>query len=337
MKRGGMDTLHNTLIRAIRGEPAPNVPFWEVWFTRNSELCRRILGVPADTLRREIDLAHRLGWEFLRVDGVEAGLPRTYRSVGGGVERYSPEGALHSLHQLEEIPPLDVGRLTRDVAARVAAAREHGLAAIAYVPWCFHAVATSMGLLNFAYKTVDDIDFLHEAMEFVERRNRLAIREVLLPLGVDAVLFDGDCAYRNGLMVSPSVFRELTQERTAKTIAPLLDADVPCVFHTDGQLDEVVPMLLELGFSAVHGVEAMANDLADVKRRFGDKITLIGNMDITFLGMATVDEVRQATREMLDIGSPCGRYIAACNTSPEDFIPAENYLAFVEEIHAYTP
>jgi uroporphyrinogen decarboxylase len=196
-------------------------------------------------------------------------------------------------------------------------------------------VATSMGLLNFAYKTVDDIDFLHAALEFVEERNRVAIREVLIPLGVDAVLFDGDCAYRNGLMVSPRIFRELTHNRTAATVALLRQAGIPYVFHSDGQLDDVIPMLVELDFSAVHGIEALANDLSDIKRRFGRAITLIGNMDITFLGMSSVEQVREATRRMLDIGAPGGRYVAACNTSPEDFIPVENYSAFVEEIHAY--
>ena len=332
-----MSTFDNDLLRALRGEPTERVPFWEVWFMRGGDLCRRIMGATVDTIEDEIALARRLGWQHLRIDGVDAGLPRTYRKVDGGIERYSPEGALYGLDQLEEIPPLDLEAVSQDAAARVQAAHENGLAAIAYVPWCFHAVATSMGLLNFAFKTVDDVDFLHAALEFVEQRTRIALREALIPNGVDAVLFDGDCAYRNGLMVSPRVFRDLTQDRTAKTVAPLQEAGIPYVFHSDGKLDDVIPMLVELGFSAVHGVEAMANDLADIKRRFGEAITLMGNMDITFLGMSGAGRVREATRTMLDIGSPGGRYVAACNTSPEDFIPVENYLSFVDEIHAYKP
>ena len=265
-----MGAFDNDLLRALRGEQTDRVPFWEVWFMRRSALCRSILGRDADTIADQVELARILGWQHLRIDGVDSGLPRTYRKVDGGIERYSPEGALYRLEQLDEVPHLELDALAELTAEHVQAAHANGLAAIAYLPWCFHAVATSMGLLNFAYKSVDDVDFLHEALEFVERRNRSAIREAILPSGVDAVLFDGDCAYRNGLMVSPRVFRELTQERTAITVAPLRDAGIPYVFHTDGKLDDVLPMLVELGFSAVHGVEAMANDLADIKRRFGD-------------------------------------------------------------------
>ena len=317
----------------LHGEETDRVPFWEVWFLKEGELSRQIMGGPVDTVEKEVALSRRLGWEHLRLGAVSDGLPRTYGQIGDGTERYSPQGGLHSLAQLEEIPPLDLDAVAAHVAPSVQAAHEAGLAAISYLPWCFHSTATSMGLLNFAYKTVDDIDFVHTVCEFVEERSRLALREVLIPLGIDVVLFDGDCAYRNGLMVSPTIYRQLVFARTARTVSLLKEAAIPYTFHSDGKLDHVIPMLIELGFCAVHGVEAMANDLGDIKARFGRDITLMGNMDITFLGYSTVEEVRAATRTMLEIGPAGDRaYVAACNTSPEDFIPVQNYLAFADEI-----
>jgi uroporphyrinogen decarboxylase len=332
-----MAGIDNNLLRVLRGENTGRVPFWEVWFQKDDALGRQIMGGPVDTIAREVALAQRLGWEHLRIGGVSDGLPRAYAPVHGGRERYSPEGALFSLAQLEEMPPLDLDQVAEFVGPRIRAANEAGLAAICYVPWCFHSTATAMGLLNFAYKTVDDIDFVHTVFEFVEERVRLALREVILPLGADAVLFDGDCAYRSGLMVSPRVFKELIFDRTARTVAPLAAAGIPYIFHSDGKLDDVIPLLIELGFAAVHGIEALANDLADIKARFGRRITIMGNMDITFLGYATEDDVVAATQRMLDIGARGGRYVAACNTSPEDFIPLGNYLAFVETILGYIP
>jgi hypothetical protein len=38
---------------------------------------------------------------------------------------------------------------------------------------------------------------------------------------------------------------------------------------------------------------------------------------------------------MLKIGSQKDRYIAACNTSPQDYIPDENYLAMCEAIRDF--
>jgi len=152
---------------------------------------------------------------------------------------------------------------------------------------------------------------------------------------VDGVLFDGDCAFKSGLMVSPPVFRELVFDRTARTVAALKEADIPYALHSDGKADDLLPVLIDLGFSAFHGVEAAANDLGDIKARFGGDITLVGNMDVVFLTHSTPDEVREATLAMLETGSPGGRYMAACNTSPMDYIPNENYLAMVDTILGY--
>jgi len=93
--------------------------------------------------------------------------------------------------------------------------------------------------------------------------------------------------------------------------------------------------LIELGFSAVHGCEKQANDLNYLVEKFGDDIALVGNMDVVFLSKATPEQVRKETKEMLRIGSRKKKFIAACNTSPLDYIPEENYLAMVKTIEEY--
>ena len=103
----------------------------------------------------------------------------------------------------------------------------------------------------------------------------------------------------------------------------------------NGKADELLPILIELGFSAFHGVEKAANDLADIKARFGKDITLVGNMDVVFLTHSSPAGIRAETEAMLRIGSQGGCYMAACNTSPMHYIPFDNYMAMVETIHAF--
>ena len=57
--------------------------------------------------------------------------------------------------------------------------------------------------------------------------------------------------------------------------------------------------------------------------------------NVVFLKEASVEQVRQSTEQMLRVGSRRGRFIAGCNTSPLDYIPAENYRAMTETITAY--
>lgn len=319
------------LLKAFRGEKLHRVPFWEVWYMMDG-LTRHLLGANADTPEKQVKLAKLLGWDAICGGGAGPDLPSAIKVASDGTSHYVP-GVLTSLDQLRPHP--DPRPWLEPLQKRIAVAHDEGLAVWFILTWCFEAINVAMGLEHLAFKCYDDIDFLHTAFEWVEAHNRLMIREVVIPSGVDFVLLSGDCAFKTGLMVHPQMFRELTCERTRVTVQPLKDHGIPYTLHTDGKIDDVAPMLIELGFCALHGIEAQANDLGDVKQRFGRDLCLVGNMDVVFLTRATKEEVRKKTEQMLMIGSPGGRYVAACNTSPLDYIPYENYLAMVDVIRNF--
>ncbi|MDO8683660.1 MAG: uroporphyrinogen decarboxylase family protein [Armatimonadota bacterium] len=328
-----MNANKTKLMRALRGEPTVGAPFWEVWFGMG-RLAERVLGRPISDPRDRVELAQLMGWECLTtwVPGHVIGAKQGEAS--DGTKHYVPGGKV-PLEELYARPERDLSEAAENARKVIEVARNEGLATIVYVPWCFHAASTGLGLEHLSYLIYDEPEYVDAVFEWVEEGTRRAIREVIVPLGIDVVLFDGDCAYKNGLMVNPAIFRKLVFERTAKTIAPLKEAGILYTLHSDGKADELLPLLVELGFSGFHGVEAQANDLGDIKQRFGRDITLIGNMDVVFLTYATVEEVRAETERMLTIGMEGGRYIAACNTSPLDYIPYENYMAMVDVIKSY--
>ena len=328
-----MSASETKLMKALRGEPTDGVPFWEVWFAMGN-LAERVLGRARQNVHDQVDFARAMGWEYLTT-GAPGRHPGSHQGTASdGTKHYIQHGKI-PLEDLYARPDPDLDEALQNVREVVRVARSEEMTTIAYVPWCFHAGNTALGLEHLSYLVYDDPDYLHDLFEWVEEGTRRAIREVIIPAGVDVVLFDGDCAYKTGLMIHPDMFRELVFDRTAKTVAPLRDAGILYTFHSDGKVDDLLPMLIELGFSAFHGVEAQANDLGDVMRRFGQQITLIGNMDVVFLTHSTVDEVRAATEQMLTVGTEGGRYIAACNTSPMDYIPYENYMAMVEVIRGF--
>ena len=326
-----------SLTKLLRREPTGKVPFWEVWFAMY-DFCNRYYGDYGRIVNR-MAMAQDLGMDAIRldvstrIDTLVHFVPRVsttdeYVWYGGG--------SLTSLSQIEErgeVPNWDEAIVKLQGERELV--KEAGLACWMVLPWCFHAIATSMGLENFALRLYDDFDFIDRAFEWVESRNRKAIDVAIKEIKPDFVLFDGDCAYKTGLMISPTTFRELTFDKTRETTSHLRKLGIPYAFHSDGKLDDVIPMLIELGFSIVHGCEKAANDLNDLVNRFGDEICLAGNMDVVFLSRATVEEVRRVTEEMLKIGSQKGRFAAACNTSPMDYIPDENYRAMADVIEHF--
>lgn len=328
-----MPASHTKLMRTLRGQPSTGVPFWEVWFAMQG-LAAKVLGHDPATIADEIEFHKRMGWEDFRI-AVPSRRPGSSIAIASDGTRHYVQGGPVDIAALRAQPEPDFATALKAGRERVAAARDAGMVTMAYLPWAFHAVNTAIGLGNFALLTYDDPGYITELLDWVEEGVRQAIREVVIPLGLDVVLFDGDCAFKNGLMVNPAMFRSLVFEPTRQTVQLLRDAEIIYTLHSDGKADDVLPLLIELGFSCFHGVEAAANDLADIKSRFGHEIALCGNMDVVFLSRASVPEVRVSTERMLAIGAAGGLYIAACNTSPLDYIPYENYLAMVDVIRNF--
>lgn len=317
----------------MQGNRSVEVLFWEVWFQK-FKLLEKCYGDPTK-IESKIKMAQELGMAAVSIGYLDLNcLFGEHQNTIAGESRYSG-GSLRQREQLTEKPLPDWSIIIPELQRRQQLVAAAGIAGVLYLPWCFHAIATSMGLEHFAMTLYDDFEFLKTCMHWVEERNRKAIEEVVRLVQPDLVLFDGDCAFKTGLMVRPALLRELVFEETRSTVARLQDLHIPYALHSDGKLDELIPLLIELGFSAIHGCEKQANDLADLVARFGDAICLVGNMDVVFLTRANLEQVRTETRKMLQIGIQKGRYIAACNTSPQDYIPDENYLAMSEAIRDF--
>jgi hypothetical protein len=314
----------------LMGKRVYKPPFWEPWFDM-IEFFRRRYGDP-EKIENKIRMAYDLGMAAVKLGYIDINASfRRDELTSAGVSRYAG-GSLTSLKQLEELELPDWSSLIQKWRSHQKIVREAGLISWVVLPWCFHVIATSMGHENFFIKLYRDPGFIEKAFDWVEERSRLAIDTVIREVKPDFVLFDGDCADKHGLMVNPKLFRSLVYERTKETVSRLKHLGIPYAFHTDGKLDDVIPILVELGFSMVHGCEKNANNLEYLVNRFGDEIVLSGNMDVVFLSTASPEEIRRETELMLRVGCLKGKFVAACNTSPQDYIPEENYLAMVETI-----
>jgi uroporphyrinogen-III decarboxylase len=77
-------------------------------------------------------------------------------------------------------------------------------------------------------------------------------------------------------------------------------------------------------------------DYRDYKKRYGDRITLIGNIDVEYpLVHGTPEEVEKDVIAHMEVLKPGGRYIAGSSHSVTNFVPHENYIAMLNAIHRY--
>ena len=64
---------------------------------------------------------------------------------------------------------------------------------------------------------------------------------------------------------------------------------------------------------------------------YGERIAVLGGVDINILANGTTDEVRERTRYLIETCSSRGKYAIGSGNSIPSYVPVKNYLAMVDE------
>ena len=154
--------------------------------------------------------------------------------------------------------------------------------------------------------------------------------------GADFVWVGDDVAFKTGLFLPPQIMREMWLPRLARIIAPAKRAGKPVMFHSDGNVTDLVPMLLEVGIDCVQPMDPYGVDYREMKKRFGSRVCLAGNIDIEFpLAHGTPADVEKDVKEHLETLMPGGGYVCGSSHSIVNYIPHENFIAMLNAIHRY--
>jgi uroporphyrinogen decarboxylase len=72
-------------------------------------------------------------------------------------------------------------------------------------------------------------------------------------------------------------------------------------------------------------------DITGIKRRYGKRISLIGNIDLGYtLTRGTPDEVRDEVRQRIRDLAPGGGYAVSSSNSVPEYVPLANFNAMRE-------
>ena len=96
--------------------------------------------------------------------------------------------------------------------------------------------------------------------------------------GVDMIKIVGDIAMQDRVIMGPERWRQFDKPRMGQLIDACRQVrpDVVFFFHSDGKLTDLVDDLVEIGISVLNPIQPECMEPAEVKRRWGDRITLHG-------------------------------------------------------------
>ncbi|MFW6162043.1 MAG: uroporphyrinogen decarboxylase family protein, partial [Planctomycetota bacterium] len=101
--------------------------------------------------------------------------------------------------------------------------------------------------------------------------------------------------------------------------------------HTDGNIMPILDSLVSTRPHALHSLDPQGGvDMAEVKRRVGEKVCLIGNVNCGLLQTGTEEQVVESCRYALRHGMPGGGYVFATSNCIYTGLPLARYELMLE-------
>jgi uroporphyrinogen decarboxylase len=146
-----------------------------------------------------------------------------------------------------------------------------------------------------------------------------------------------DMGFRGGPLISPADLREFVLPGHKKMARMAHDAGCIYLLHSCGQLSDIMEDLIEdVKIDAKHSYEDTILPVTEAHAKYGDRIAILGGIDVDFLCRADETQVRKRVRETLEQCMPKGGYCLGTGNSVANYIPLDNYLAMLDEGRRFT-
>ncbi len=143
-----------------------------------------------------------------------------------------------------------------------------------------------------------------------------------------------DVGGRNGMMISPEMWREQVKPGLRQIVEVGLRRHIPVAFHSCGAIRPIIPDLIEIGISVLNPIQTgcPGMDPFELKNDFGKELTFMGGVDtIDLLPNGSVNDVRDTTRALIDHMASNGGYILAASHTVAPETPLNNIFAMYNE------
>ncbi len=265
---------------------------------------------------------------------------KTYRAeLEAYTERYWAEmhkGVITTKEEFAEFDWPDPDNLDFSVLDQVAPLLPDGMKISVIIGKVFTGVWFMMGLETFMLACIDDPELIEMMYDKVVPLQLRAMEAAMAHPSVGMSFHADDLSGKNGPLVSPAHYRKYVFPCYKQMADMAKAADKPMVYHTDGKIDMVIEELLATGIDGWHPVEKQAHDINEVKAKYGDRIALLGNIDLQYtLTKGTPEEVDAEVRERIRDLGPGGGYCVSSGNSIPEYVPIDNYAAMLEATYKY--
>ncbi len=282
----------------------------------------------------------RMGYDFVRF---EQGLPFPIKQMlapdpasGSARQRaWSEEhvGSIQTWEDYERYPWPSIEKMDFSAFDYIDAHLPEGMGLLTcHAGGVFEHLSWIMSLEGLGFALIDNRELVRAVSEEIGRLF-LGFYSHLLDLDRVAAIFAGDdMGFRTGTLISPTDLRAYCLPWHKKFAALAHNKGIPYYLHSCGQVEAIMEdLIVDVRIDGKHSFEDAIDPVEKFQARHGDRIAVLGGVDVHILSTSSPEGVRLKTRALVETCGRRGRFALGSGNSIPSYVPAANYLAMIDE------
>jgi len=241
-------------------------------------------------------------------------------------------GMVTNRKEFEEFPWPPVEQINVFPIDYAASKMNPGLKVMVVYLGIFEDIRSLMSYENLALKSIEEPDLVGDILEKLTILAEDCVEKAASHPAVGAIFYADDLGFTNNLMLSPKFLREWYFPRLKRIADVCHKHDKLFLFHSCGQIDSIMNDLIEtVGIDGKHSFQDTIEPIEVAYKKYGDRIALLGGVDVDLLARGTTENVRARTRRILEVCAPKGGFAIGSGNSVTNYCKVENYYAMLDE------
>jgi uroporphyrinogen decarboxylase len=196
----------------------------------------------------------------------------------------------------------------------------------------FEMLKELMGLQQMAIKSIKEPDLLDDILERLTTITVHAVDMSAAHPATGAIFYGEDLGSSAGTLLSPRFLRKYLVPRL-KLIADACHKHGKLfLLHSCGQISDIMENLIEeVKIDGKHSFQDNIEPVEEFYKKYHDRISVLGGLDMTLLASGTQADVRARTRQILDACGVSGGFCIGSGNSISNYVKIENYYAMLDE------
>lgn len=315
------------LLTVLRRERPSRPTLFE--FPLNARLAQRLLGNDArGDFTDGIEVWRRAGYDYVMLSlpgftfasGQEHRLASISQNEGSVVSNRSSFDA----HTWPDADRADFGLLDR-----IADAMPKGMKIIIMGPrGVLENAVRLVGYQNLCIMMLDDPQLAEDVFERVGTLLSRYYKRCVQHPAVGAILGNDDWGFKSQTMLRPADIRRLVVPWHREIVGHAHAAGKPAIMHSCGNLAAVMDDVIDdIKYDGKHSWEDGILPVEEAYEKYGDRIAIIGGIDVDFVIRSTREAVYERANAMLNRAGERGGYALGTGNSVPEYVPDDHYLA----------